>query len=509
MKFPAQRFLAPVIGSILLASGWWFPGGAWCAVSGFLAAWAFTHALLSETPTRRYMPFYMGGVVTNCAGFYWLYSTISVFGGFSFYAALPIFGLFLVLSAVQFLIVVLVVNNLPKRLERWALITPIGWVTAEVLSVRIFPWCIGHTQLGFTALAQVADISGVHLISFLVFWFSETLYRQTLKSDHGWRLAIPWAVFLLAILYGGIRMQQFRKPEGPVQDVVLVQPNIGVFDKHTRELFHENWRKHVKLSMPRIDAGTLLVWPESSIMLFISTTLEHATEHPRLPRWTKPIATLLGTMMIDEAERRYNSALGIQPNGDLTEPYHKLVLMPFGEYTPFGDLIPALREMTLIADLSKGPGMKVLPFNFEDEDGTARVAKVAPLICYEDILPRLAREGTRMGANLLANLTNDAWFGKSVEPYQHHLIASFRAIENRRFLLRATNTGLTAVVDPLGKTVYQLPIYEPGTIRSTIVLMEDTSPYVWLLGEYPWWGFALICACVIVGRKVIQSVRGT
>ena len=100
------------------------------------------------------------------------------------------------------------------------------------------------------------------------------------------------------------------------------------------------------------------------------------------------------------------------------------------------------------------------------EDGTPYTLKVAPLVCYEDTVPALARKATLGGSELLVNITYDTWFGRSAAPHEHHLIAAFRAIENRRFLVRATNSGLSAVVDPLGRTIARLPVFSEGTLAA-------------------------------------------
>ena len=120
-------------------------------------------------------------------------------------------------------------------------------------------------------------------------------------------------------------------------------------------------------------------------------------------------------------------------------------------------------------------------------DGTAYTLKVAPLICYEDTVPRPAREAALGGAELLVNLTYDTWFGRSAAPHEHHLIAAFRAIENRRFLVRATNTGLSAVVDPLGRTIARLPAFSEGAVAAKVVLLDDRTLYARFVRERPWW----------------------
>ena len=174
--------------------------------------------------------------------------------------------------------------------------------------------------------------------------------------------------------------------------------------------------------------------------------------------------------------------------------------MPFGEYTPLGNYLPWLREINQTApDFTAGESVNLFPL--------PHGKKVAALICYEDVVPSLAREASRAGANILVNLTNDAWFGKTVAPRQHHLIASFRAIENRRFLLRTTNTGLTAIVDPVGETVAELPLFTEGVLSREVKLMDATTLSM-IVGEWPWRILSLIALALTAystGRRWRRS----
>src|SRR5205823_318489 len=133
--------------------------------------------------------------------------------------------------------------------------------------------------------------------------------------------------------------------------------------------------------------------------------------------------------------------------------------------------------------------------------------KVAPLICYEDTVPALAREATQKGAELLVNITSDSWFGRSLAPYQHHLIAAFRAIENRRFLIRATSTGLSAVVDPLGRTIARIPAFAEGTTAANVDLLKYRSAYTEYVRERPWWVLLAVSLGVFIKRWRERPVR--
>jgi apolipoprotein N-acyltransferase len=177
-------------------------------------------------------------------------------------------------------------------------------------------------------------------------------------------------------------------------------------------------------------------------------------------------------------------------------------LIPFGEYTPGSTLLPWLETINAnTGGFTPGTEATVFEYPLRRDDGSPYTLRVSPLICYEDTVPRLSRQATFNGAQLLVNLTNDAWFGRTAAPYEHHLIASFRAIENRRFLVRATNTGVTSVVDPLGRTIARLPDFSEGTLSARVALLEETSLYTKYFGEWPWWGLSLVVVVDILLTK--------
>ena len=183
-------------------------------------------------------------------------------------------------------------------------------------------------------------------------------------------------------------------------------------------------------------------------------------------------------------------------------PYFKQILIPFGEYMPLASCFPGLKELNAKAGVfSAGTEAEVFAYPMHRPDGTAYTLKVSPLICYEDTVPSLARESARKGAELLVNITSDTWFGRTLAPHQHHLIAAFRAIENRRFLIRATNTGLSAVVDPLGRTIARIPPFSEGTATATSQALELSKPLYHWVGDRPWWALLAVSVGLLFLRR--------
>ncbi len=223
---------------------------------------------------------------------------------------------------------------------------------------------------------------------------------------------------------------------------------------------------------------------------------------PILPSVGDGSAYLVGAYSFLPDEEKFNTAFAVYPDGEVPLPYFKQVLIPFGEYMPLASYFPWLKTLNAKAGVfGAGTETKVFAYPMRRPDGSAYTLKVSPLICYEDTVPSLSREATRKGAELLVNITSDAWFGRSLAPHQHHLIAAFRAIENRRYLVRSTTTGLSAVVDPLGRTIARIPPFSEGTISATVSLLRDASPYTRWVGDWPWWALFAVAAGLAVARR--------
>ncbi|MDO8643879.1 MAG: apolipoprotein N-acyltransferase, partial [bacterium] len=183
----------------------------------------------------------------------------------------------------------------------------------------------------------------------------------------------------------------------------------------------------------------------------------------------------------EKRQRFFNSAALFDASGNMLDKYHKSHLVPFGEYVPLEKMFSFIKPVAAIGDFEAGE--KIEPIKLQN-------ISLAPLICFEDIFPEISRIMTRKGASLLVNMTNDAWYGISSAPYQHLTYSVLRAVENRRSLVRATNTGVTAVIDPTGKVVVASPIFEQGVLVHQVPLMTERTLYT-KVGDWFIW------ACLI------------
>jgi apolipoprotein N-acyltransferase len=481
------------------------PGTGLGAVLGWVAALLLVYTVRAR---RAYLPAYGAGLVGHLIGFYWVAGTVSAFGGFGPLASALIFGLFVALGAVLFLVFALVHHQLPAAFDALALRSATAVVMAELLTIRLFPWHFGHTQVAFTPLVQIAGIGGAMAVSFLMFWLAEVGVRVVVSRERRRAFLVPVLLFASAIGYGVAMMGTFTAPRGLPQEVVVVQGNASLAEERDLDSARDNLARIYELSRRAAHPGSLVVWPEGSVPAYIPAAIGRVGRPPALPWIGDGTAFLVGSYSFLPDRRRYNAAFAVYPDGTIPWPYFKRILIPFGESMPLSSWLPWLERLNAKAGIfSAGTEARVFSYPMHRPDGTASTLRVSPLICYEDTVPALAREASREGAELLINITSDSWFGRTLAPRQHHLIAAFRAIENRRFLIRATNTGLSGVVDPLGRTIASIPPFAEGTATARVTPLAYRSAYTNWVGDRPWWALLVVGLVATVHARGMRRVR--
>jgi len=269
----------------------------------------------------------------------------------------------------------------------------------------------------------------------------------------------------------------------PTISVAVAQGNIEQDQKWSPAMRSKTMEIYTSLSEQAIEQGNsppvLLVWPETAMPFYINNNAYYKKLVNGLIK-KHQVWLLAGAphVEIDDSvpqqgerkrKRYYNSAFLVSPTGEISGRYDKQHLVPFGEYVPLGRYLPLPGPLVEnIGDFSSGKSSAPL---------SCQSAEIGVLICFESIFPELAREMTANGANLLANITNDAWFGRSSAPWQHLSMAVFRAVENRRSLARAANTGISTLIDPLGRETGVSPLFEPFFQVAEIPLLEDKTVF--------------------------------
>ncbi len=472
-----------------------------------LLAWiAFTPLLwaLSRARDRRetIVIAAIAGMVTNCIGFYWLIYTIRVFGGFPYAIAVLVFVCLAAVSSLQF-----VLFGMAFKRTGWG---PLGlapamlWTSVEFLFPNLFPWRMAHTQNLVIPLIQIGDLTGPFGLSLVVVWASAAI-AQLAKS--GWRRIVPLATVgaLIASLYA-YGMARIASVETTMQavppvSIALVQGNVGIKEKKSQAYFEINVERYRQLTASLQDRIALAIWPETVVQEWLPTeTMSLADrDHPFPGLTTHLIYGGLAYHQTGPHEAdEYNSAFLIDRFGALLNRYDKQILMPFGEYIPFASLFPAIKRLSPQTG-GFTPGRETHTFT------VPRVGQIGPLICFEDLVTAIPRAMTQAGAEILVAMANDAWYGESAAPYDHQAIALWRAIENRRYLLRVNNSGVTGVIDPLGRVVGELPIFTADALVASVHPLKIMSVFT-RIGHVFGWG--LVGATVLLVMRAKRPVAG-
>jgi len=377
---------------------------------------------------------------------------------------------------------------------------PALWVGTELLRGRVLnqPWgLLGYTQHGVPEIIQVASLTGVYGVSFLIVLVSTGFADAVEAARHGavrvlvWALATPAIALLCVWISGAAALRHTTLTGGSTRPVVVVQTNVAPERTWTRAYAERQLGAHIRLteSLPRSTRPALIVWPENAVPRYLE-------QEPTLRAWLADIATgyeadlLFGAPRYENG-RTYNAVHLIRASGDYAGAYDKQLLVPFAESTPLIGSPPS--------DRSDSPSM------FSAGSGSGLLRGTMPIgvtICHEILYPEIVRRQVLAGAWLLVNVANDGWLdgGYGIASQQAFAMAVFRAVETRRYLVRAALTGVSGVVDPRGVVVDSLP---PGTAAATAMeagVRSTLSPYV----RY---GDVFAMACTLIAALALQTGR--
>jgi len=339
------------------------------------------------------------------------------------------------------------------------LLIPLIWISRDLFIEKIFggfPWCLaGYSQYKNTLFAQLAEIGGVHLVSFLLIFLNILLFRLILSKGREKRFAASLVVALVSIYTVGFYLHRSATARSAALDshkAGIIQPNTSN-DRITRQEKLAILGRLFKESEELAGKGAeFIIWPEHTVHIYPLQSTDYRRRIYKFVNANVPL--LAGFTDMQSFSRIYNSAMlfektsGASPiNIDNIQKYDKVHLTPFGEYILFRELLFFVKRITdEIADFS--PGSEVHNLNINGH-------KVATPICYEIIFPELVRDFVSRGGELLVTISNDSWFGDTSAPFQHLSMAVYRCIENRRYLLRSTTNGISAVVSPTGEILYR------------------------------------------------------
>jgi len=490
----------------------------------FLIAWIalvpFLMSLYDKKPKEAFRAGMAAGIPYFFGTLYWIYHSIHYYGGISFVSSVLIVILLcmylsLYIGVFAFLFSVTICNTkLPA-----VLIAPAFWVVLEFLRSYLFtgfPWSsIGYSQYQFLTIIQIADITGIYGVSFLVVAVNGALADAFLLKKRtrdmplfplsytviGYSFLLVGIIF--TIIYGQIRLREER--QGKYIKTSVVQGNIEQDKKWDPSYQNEVIDIYKDLSLQASSSSpSLIVWPETAVPFFFGTdrvlTREIEDLQGRLDAYL-----LFGSVLVKEKKGAHsllsNSAVLLDRAGKAVYTYDKIHMVPFGEYVPLRKILFFINKLVVgIGDYT--PGNSYIK-------ARTPLGDFGTLICYEVVFPGLVRKFYAQGGDFIVNITNDAWFGKTTGPYQHFSMAVFRAVENRKPLIRAANTGISGFIDSSGRIISHSPLFErlvlthdikTDSTRSFYSKYGDLFTYIWIV-------FSLILLTNIFGR-VKRTLRG-
>ena len=487
-KLDRLKFFLAVSSGVLLTLSFPNPGLSWLA---WVALVPLLAALRNLSPKNG---FYLG----LCAGFahyltlvYWLAYTMSAYGHLPLYASVPVLLLLSAYLALYLAIFSMALICLPCRPVFLFLLIPFIWVSLEYIRSFLFtgfPWeLMGYTQFNVLHFIQISDIFGVYGVSFCIALSNAAIFLVYLNlSEKDWQKKevktgqAAEAVFTFALIfcfvwfYGKWRIQYIQKmiSHSPSIKAAIVQGNIDQAKKWDPAFQLTSTEKYINLSLlTKKHKPDLVVWPETATPFYF---LHNAQLSEMVKKGIHDTGTdfLIGSPYFNlgtNPVEYYNSAYLIGPEGKVYGRYDKAHLVPFGEYVPFKKWLPFLNKMVEgVGDFK--PGKKGQTIKWGDY-------RLGVQICYEIIFPHLSRAMIKNHASLLVNITNDAWYGRSSAPNQHFSMTIFRAVENRRSIIRSANTGISGFIDPSGRVIAATPLFKDATITRSVPMLEETTFY--------------------------------
>lgn len=469
---------------------------AWIAFAPLL--WALACAADRREAVRLAL---IAGMTTNVPAFYWLIYTINVFGGFGYFLSTFFYLVLSLYSSVQFVLLAVALRR--TGFGPLALAPPLLWVALEFLYPHLFPWRLGHSQFMAPVLIQIGDLTGPYGLSFVMVWFAAGLARVADQPRDARPLIAASVAAAAVIAYGAVRLPAVdaAMQAAPSIKAVLVQGNISIKQKGDFRYFDVNLDKYAELSLATQNDADILIWPETVSQNWIDADAKRLTEKEMPFKHLKTHLYFGGLAYRLTAPRQadeFNSAFFVGPDGTVNGRYDKHILMPFGEYIPLEWMLPtSIRELSpATASFKAGTGTQV--FSVADK------YTYAPMICYEDLISGMSRRATAAGAQFLVNILNDAWYGNTAAPYEHQALALWRTVENRRYLLRGSNSGVTSIIDAAGRVVAEGGLFTAEVISGQVHLMSMETFYTRYGDVFAWLVVAGAALLLVRSRQAFR-----
>ena len=462
--------------------GWW----PLVLISPAMGWWSLRPVSVREAVFRGWIY----GLGLFGLGVSWVHVSIHVYGATPLWLAVPMTAAFAAVLALYGALLF----GLTRRLGGGALIFAGLWVLVDWVRGWLltgFPWLYPGYALVDTPLAGLAPLGGIWLLSLAAVLTGLGLAQLILERRRAWTALVP---ALLAWTGGAVlEPGHWVEPAGETQSVALVQGNIPQ-DRKWQQTQRETTRRIYRNLSQNVPEDALVIWPESAITEFYQDSRNYLGRVGETQRENNGgLITGIPWRRYAGGEWRYHNSITVVAGGDGV--YHKQKLVPFGEYVPLESLLRGLMPFFNLPMSSFTPGAPDQP-NLQ-----ALGHEISPFICYEILYPALVAR--RSGdSDALLTISNDAWFGTSAGPHQHFQMARLRALETGRWLLRGTNNGITAVVDPDGQTRARAAQFERTVLVSEFRPMKGTTPFM-RFGGMPW----LVLAAAVAGAGILLHRR--
>ncbi len=462
-------------------------------------------ALDNQTVRKSFWLGWLAGTVYFLGTVHWVTNTMIRYGKLPAVLSYPVMLLFVVYLGLYVAVFASLFAFLRRQTAFPSVVSaPALWVSLELLrtyALSGFPWAaLGYSQYLSLPVIQIADLTGVYGVSFLIVMVNIAIMRGTVilrdRNFHWptWRPAL--AAFLLVSLnmtYGAWRLSEDRASEPPTFRVGVVQANIPQDVKWDARFRQETINRYERLTH-ELDSQSvgLVVWPEAAVPFLFEEDQPFRQQVIGLVKANRT-PLLFGSPAVTTVADRiwmFNSAYLLSADGRIENRYDKMHLVPFGEYVPLSTVLSFVNKMVEgIGDFLPGAYYTVM---------TLPSSKIATVICYEVIFPDLVRRFVKEGATMMTTITNDAWFGDSSAPYQHFSMVVFRAVENRVPFARAANTGVSGFIDRTGRIQKTSRIFVEAALADTVRLRTQTT-------FYTRYGDVFAYACVIITLLMIYA----
>ncbi|HET8580225.1 MAG TPA: apolipoprotein N-acyltransferase [Nitrospiraceae bacterium] len=481
-------------------------------------------------PRRAFWVGWLAGLIAFIGTMFWVVTAMHLYGKMPLLASYAVMLLLTTYLGLYVALYALAIAWLRKNLSPFAfLAAPFIWVTLELLRTHLLsglPWALlGYSQYQWLLIIQIADLTGVYGVSFLIVLVNAAIAEVALWIVHRFKQPLgpfPWLsptaaalMVALTLFYGHAQLNHSQdtasaSPRDSHRSIFigLIQPNIDQAQKWDAAFRRATLDRYAKLTAQAAQGSALILWPEAATPFLFEQELLYRLEVMELVR-THNVPLLFGSPALRHFPngRPYllNSAYLLLPDGMILGRYDKRHLVPFGEYIPLKPVLFFLDKLVEgIGDFEAGTVYTVLELPI-GAGADRNVVKFGVVICYEVIFPNLVREFVANGAQFMVTITNDAWFGKSAAAFQHFGMVVLRAVENRVAFARSANTGISGFIDPQGRILHATPIFTEEVVTGRIPVGRVRTFYT-QQGDVFAYGCVIITGLFVLAARLRTNV---